>query len=253
MSFFVRARDDLSLTDLKAIHDRGGSVVKTPHVGNIYPGNLGVAKAGIRMIFYDRNIGSKDSNFHPHGVIRGSRFEALSDRKLLTTHAKASKTSSLAEEWFRSGDSMLERHMASLRKSVPELQGEVYSDYLRVRSRSATDVLRATADSHPTLWERSVQANGTVVNYSCRGWADLARSGVLGVTRQDSGALIPNALNVVLISVLEAHERGVSEVYHLSGPDMVRYIGLLQGKFDELYTAVRSALPTWKLPETLTF
>ncbi|MBI4713957.1 hypothetical protein HY771_02120 [Candidatus Uhrbacteria bacterium] len=143
--------------------------------------------------------------------------------------------------------------MASLRKAVPELQGEVYSDYLRVRSRSATNVLRATANSHPTLWERSVQANGTVVNYSCRDWADLARSGVLGVTRPDSGALIPNALNVVLISVLEAHERGVSEVYHLSGPDMVRYVGLLKDKFDELYTAVRSALPTWKLPETLTF
>ncbi|PSO44287.1 MAG: hypothetical protein BRC22_02740, partial [Parcubacteria group bacterium QH_9_35_7] len=70
MLFDVQERKDINLKALAQINRGGGSVVKTPHVGNWYPNNLAVAQTGIHMLAYDRNIGRKDSNFHPHKVIK---------------------------------------------------------------------------------------------------------------------------------------------------------------------------------------
>ena len=77
MPFKISIHDDISIADLLVINKRGGVVLKTPHVGNIYPNNLAIASLGIPMLFYDRTLGNKDFNFHPNKIIVGGKSEIL--------------------------------------------------------------------------------------------------------------------------------------------------------------------------------
>lgn len=66
MSFNILIHDDISLDELIKINESGGRVLKTPHIGNIYPNNLAIISLGIPTLLYDRTIGTKDENFHPY-------------------------------------------------------------------------------------------------------------------------------------------------------------------------------------------
>lgn len=253
MPFPVIVRTDLSLHALHAIHRSGGSVMKTPHVGNVYPCNLGVAQVGIPMVFYDRTFGNRDRNFHPHGVIRGGTFEKLSEEHLLTTHAKSKQSSSLAPEWFSAGTPMKDGHMRALRAAIPQMEGGVYTDILSSRSTDLLPILEIAFRAMPRLWDRYVHEDGVVREMSFRSWEQLMCSGILGITHANRGTLIPNTLNILLLTILEAKEKGVADAFHLSGPDMILYIKRLDQDLHHLYDSVRNALSEWKLPETLSF
>ncbi|MDG1949261.1 MAG: hypothetical protein P8J32_00350 [bacterium] len=253
MPFMVNVREDLSMADLVRIHGSGGSVIKTPHVGNIYPGNLAVGKLGLRMVFYDRTIGNRDSNFHPHGVILGGRFERLADETLLTTHTRVLGSSSMAPEWFEAGGSMLDGHMRALRAALPNIHAKAYTEWLAEKADDVIDLLRAMTKANPRIWDRSVLSDGSVQGFQCDNWDALTQRGLYGLCDANQGVLVPNVANVLLLSILEVRERGLSEVYHLSGPDMVVYIRHMLKDLHHLYDAIRHKLPGWRLPETLTF
>lgn len=227
--------------------------MKSPHVGNVYPCNLAVAKLGIPMVFYDRTIGEKDQNFHPHGVIRGGRFERLSAVHILTTHTKSHEASSLAPEWFSVGASMKDGHMRALRAAIPTLEGDAYTDILLDRAQEFLPILEASFQAMPALWNRYVCVEGMVHEVWVSSWSSLLHREIFGVTNKHKGVLIPNTLNILALSILEAKEKKLTDIYHLSGPDMVRYIKSLYGELHRLYDAVRIAIPDWHLPEILTF
>ncbi len=251
MPFSVIARTDLSLHNLHAMYRSGGSVMKTPHVGNIYPCNLGVAQVGIPMVFYDRTFGSRDRNFHPHGVIRGGKFEVLSEDHLLTTHATSQQMSSLAPEWFSVGASMKHGHMRALRAAIPDMEGDLYTDILLKQANDLLPMLEIAFRAMPSLWERAVSEDGIVESVSFDTWDTLLKTGIFGVTHPNAGVLIPNTLNILLLTILDAKEKGIVEAYHLSGPDMITYINRLEKDLHFLYDTIRLALSDWRLPETL--
>lgn len=253
MPFPVIVRTDLSLHDLYLIHRSGGSVMKTPHVGNVYPCNLGIANIGIPMVFYDRTFGDRDRNFHPHGVIRGGHFEKLSEDHVLTTHAISNCVSALAPEWFSKGTSMKHGHMQALRAAIPNMEGDVYTNILASRAKDLLPILEGAFQAMPRLWNRYVHEDGLVREATYRSWNQLLSSGILGVTHSNYGALIPNTLNILLLTILEAKEKRVADVFHLSGPDMIVYIKRLDLELHCLYDAIRCTLSEWNLPETLSF
>jgi len=249
MPFPVLIRKDLSLKQLRDLHNNGCSVMKTPHIGNIYPNNLGVAQIGIPMVFYDRTFGHKDRNFHPHGVIRSRRFECLSAVNVMTTHTKVERHSKLAPEWFVVGESMAKTHMRATKAAVPNMMGSVYTDFLRAHREDAERILQIVTQRLPQLWERAIDTQGYDKSFRASDWVSVMDAGIFGLTHDDQGALIPNVVNILLLSLLDAKEKGVEEAYHLSGPDMVVYIGDLQSAFHTLYDAVRGQIPDWNLPE----
>ncbi|MBI4450180.1 hypothetical protein HY634_03915 [Candidatus Uhrbacteria bacterium] len=255
MPFPVTIRRDCSLNDLATIHRSGGSVMKSPHIGNMYPNNLAVGALGIPLNCYDRTIGRKDRNFHPHRVICGGRSEviALDGIDRLTTHAIVDRPSQLAPEWFSVGTRVADGHMAALRAALPTAECVTYTDWLRERADRITAVLEVITDAFPSIWERLVTPDGHVVDYRVRNWAVVQQIGVYGVTSDaPSGLIVPNVVNILLDGVLECLSRGVTEVYHCSGPDMVRYIGELEAQLHTLYDTVRTRLG-WGLPDTLRF
>ncbi|MBI4098535.1 MAG: hypothetical protein HY437_00700 [Candidatus Magasanikbacteria bacterium] len=225
MDFKVVPRFDLSLQDLAAFHRAGHSVTKSPHVGNWYPNNLAVASLGIPMSIYDRTIGTRDRNFHPHKVIVDGGSEEIANPAILTTHARVIGESSWFPDRFPMGSRVLDGHVQAIRDAVPGANCEVFTDYLRRHINRVLAILEVVTKRFPRLWRRFVDQNGIVSERACLSWSSVTYDGgVYGLTNDEFGWLIPNELNVLLDGVLEAAHHNESVVYHLSGPDMIGYI-----------------------------
>ena len=279
MPFEVKIRNDLSLFDLRNIHDAGGSVMRTAHVGNVYPSNLAVASAGIRMNMYDRTVGALDKNYHPHFVICGGYSDQITDASTFTCHARVNRSTTIGARWFPLGESVVDGHMRSARTAIPQAEWFTYSDHLRDHATLVLPILELSMRETPQHWKRHVDRQGCVHEigvatmvahdrYSFersferrqrvsqpmpRDRYPLVASDIFGLTNDHEGWISPNVVNIVIDGMIEAKERGVAEVYHLSGPDMVRYIGGLDSDLDTLYDLVRQRLGWFDLPETLTF
>jgi hypothetical protein len=250
--FKVNIRRDLSLAQLGALRRTGFSVMKSPHVGNIYPNNLLVATAGIQLNCYDRTWGDRDKNFHPHLIIAEGRGEVIGPGDVLTTHARVTRIPPGVID-LRIGNSIVDVHMRALRQALPNADCIVYTDYLRQYGERVIALLEVITRGCPTIWETYVTADGQRLPLeTSRFVGNQLDRGIYGLTDSEQGLLLPNVLNILVISILECLETEVVEVYHLSGPDMVKYVSGLYGQLNSLYEVIRASGNWPKLPETLT-
>lgn len=242
--FSVIPRHDLSLQDLAALHRAGHSVAKSPHVGNWYPNNLAVASLGIPMSVYDRTYGAADKNFHPHKVIVDGGSEEVANPAILTTHARVIRESSWFPERFPVGSKVLDGHMQAVRDAVPGANCEVFTDYLRRHMDKVLAILEVATALVPSLWRRFVHADGTITEPVCGGWRHITETGgIYGLTNNNEcGWLIPNELNVLLDGVVETALYNEDVVYHLSGPDMIGYIGSYAELLEKIHAVLRKKL-----------
>lgn len=244
MPLIVNKCDELSLLELVRKRTAGWMVEKTPHIGNHYGNNLGMALIGalagerpIRMTCCDFTIGDLDKNFHPHTIIRNGERTVIADGSRLTTH---------------SGVTSL--HMQKLRAVIPDGEYVVYSKHLYERRELAAKVLRVVTEKMPGIWYRFVQSDGAIIRPDTyTNWLRVEGSGIFSVTNREQGWIIPNAANILLDAIIGVVETGHDTVYELSGPDMIRYIWEEVPKLSLLYDVVRSALPELTLPETLVY
>lgn len=252
MPFIVQIREDLSLADLRRLRKEGASVMKTPHVGNVYPNNLLVARMGILMNFYDRTIGARDKNFHPHRVIVDGKSEEIALGHVMTTHARVTREV-IGVPHIAKEERIVDCHMRAMQNAMPDADCVVYTDYLRHHADVVLEVLSIVADEHPEVWEYLVTRDGDRRPFHItRGRERLLAYGIYGITDDAQGALVPNILNILLDGIIESRETGLHEVYHLSGPDMVKYIGTMLKTLDALYATVRRN-SSLSLPETIIF
>lgn len=252
MPFPIVIRSDLSFSALAQLRNDGFSICKSPHVGNVYPNNLVAARMGMRMIFYDRTIGRRDTNFHPHTVICGGNAEVVASEHMLTTHAVVSHPSS--HDRFTLGRRVVDCHMEAMQQAMPNADCLVYTEYLRQNADIVLRVLEAVTNARPQIWTHHVTHDGERQEL-CRlfgGWKDVVMFGVFGFHSDHSGALLPNVLNVLLAGIIESIQSDHRLVYHLSGPDMVKYVGGMQTQLHLLYDHVRS-MACLPLPKTLMF
>lgn len=255
MGFTVVVRRDLSLAELRRLHERGEHVLKTPHVGNHYPNNLAVAALGIPLVCVDRTIGARDRNFHPHRLIHAGRAEDIADPHRVVTHVRVDRAHSHFADRFPVGGSVLAGHMRALRDAFPATKIQTEAESLMGQGDRIFDFLEAATRARPTAWTRFVEADGTVVERrpTPRPWQEIRREGIHSIALQNgAGWIIPNEWCILWDSVVAALD-GKPDVYELSGPDMIRYIGRLAPDIDRTYGAMREALPSWTLPEQVTF
>lgn len=246
MNLSVRVCEDVSLQDLTRELETGGSVVKTPHVGSIYHNNLLMLSLGIPLICYDRTTGAKDTLFHPHGIVCDKAFRVLTRADILTTHARVVNTPDDERfgQYFRSGASVLEGHMRSLRDVFPRASITAWGDVIEAESDYFLAVLdqlaRVYGQDFLGHWYRRVTIEGELVRDTPRSW-DAMRNHVFRLTDQKQGWILPNLLNVFLTALLQHRQApGKNDVYHLSGPDMIRYIGNMQGTLEGYSMALGS-------------
>lgn len=260
MPFTLNTRTDLSLLDLKRIEDQGGSCVRSPHVGNFYPNNLALAQFGFRMNCYERTFGRKDINYHPQYAICGGKSEVIANSDLLTTHVRVDHSSKLLNGNFPLGSRILDCHMKALRSAFPLGRFTTYTQYLKDHADLALDILRVLSceppcvsnDKKPWIWERVVDGMGNIGPKSAFSWEQALAGEIFGLTNDEEGLLVSNLVNVLFFGIFESLDYHTCEVYHLSGPDMVKYIGGMEEKLHLYYDHVRRELKL-PLPENLVF
>jgi len=112
--------------------------------------------------------------------------------------------------------------------------------------------LRATNKVIRGLWYRSVNSSGQVSKKTQSFLSDSAlETDVFQFTNDSSGWVTPNRVQIIFDLVYQSLSSGRDTVYHLSGPQMVQYIGAqkLQSDLQLMYDEVRQYVPA--LPLTL--
>lgn len=251
MPALLRQRGDLSVNDIK--HLARDHIVKvTPHVGNWTPARLVLPQLGVSVLCVDHTIGERDINAHPHLLIKGGEAYQLSERSdRLTTHAYVSGD----REAFPTGTSLSEVHIGAIRSLYPGADIVTHVEHLCEHQELMLTVLEeATAFSRTGVWWRRVDQEGVVTTYRGkdipRTWEEIAPD-IFPLTRRHEGWLVHNRVSILMDLIQQSRMGQEPEIYHLSGPDMVRYLAGEIETISRMYDYVRKRLD---LPqETITF
>lgn len=237
--FKVIVEHNVSLSELARKDSEGEPVVRTPHVGNLYPANLAALKAGLRAVIYDQTLGSKDHNYHPHRVIMGGKSEMIGNPNIFLTHARVERASTLQPDRFPVGAKLAECHMQALREALPGNRAILFRDWLHENADVTASILMSAAKVSIDAWERFVETDGTVSARGLSGPDQLEREGILGVHSDDRGWVIPNAVAVLVATIVDVMKYKRNRVWHLSGPDMFRYFVDHTEYVNQMYSVVR--------------
>lgn len=251
MAFKISIHDDISLAKLIDIDKKGGLVLKTPHVGNIYPNNLAIAILKIPILFYDRTLGRKDFNFHPHKIIYNGISEIISDPNILTSHSVITKVFNDSPYPMIHETNLVDFHMGALKQALPQTICVTYSEYLKKNKNRILKILEIATNLRPDLWTRTVNRIGVTSKSSTKNWSEIIEYGIYGVTNLEEGWIIPNPISILFHGTIDLQRTKVDDTYLLSGPDMYRYISGYSEELSQIYDHLRKALVDWYLPEIL--
>lgn len=253
MPVCLTPRTDVSLADLMEHSRQGAYVIKTPHVGNIYPNNLAIANLGIPLVLVDQTIGSRDTNFHPHLLIADGEHETVADADKLTAQSRITTTSKRYPSRFFRGASLADAHTQSLRDALKRARIQTTSERIREHADLISAYLELMTRAAPQMWQRTVTSDGDVhtMRFPPTSWENVLRQGVHALPGFDSGWIIPNAWNILSDGLIGATVTGRDTVFSLSGPDMIAYAPRLAPDLSRWYDMLRVKLNP-KLPETLT-
>ena len=229
--FKVIERRDLSIEDLSNKAASGEPVMKTPHVGNWRTDNMIWLDPYILNLVYDRNLGRKDTNFYPHGLIIDGKFKPVVRDDILSTHS-----------------SLRDVHMGALRSLKPDARLETSTSYINDNLDLFKMIIEIIGERafELGLWKRRVAADGKTHLVSPISWDAIKKEGIFGIDNPNEGWLWTNELNVLMFTVVDAVNYGTDKVHHISGPDMFKYIGQMKNVLNELYAILankNSALP----------
>lgn len=230
----IQPNDTVSINDLVGLQEQGFSVMRSAHVGNLSPYNLTLAASGIRMLLVDHNVTGVDKNYFPEKQLSQGASIELAPNGLVVSRVATSK------------GFLDDQHIDAMQQALPEATFFTNTEYLQANDIVASEITALALTYKPELFERIVKADGTteqVVN-----GAELVDAfGVLQLSsnpRAEKPAVImPNLLDILINFVVEELESGKQTQYHISGPDMIRYINSLQKDLQDLYQIVRSNAP----------
>lgn len=213
------------------------SVKRSAHVGNMFGADLILTSMGMDTLLVDANYGDRDKLYFPHLIVDESNQpqEIACPRTLSLVNATYDGTS-LGAQCTRSIEMAFGNTV-------------VYTDEEFVQSnRCAVEtIVSVLLKDYGALFTRTVDSTGKPRDLVERP-ASIEDVFLLGECPA-KGALIPNAMNILIDFVVEAMKYGTSGITHISGPTMVRYIGGIMPQMNAMYSLlVASGLP---LPEKL--
>ncbi|MCW1907885.1 MAG: hypothetical protein KIH63_000915 [Candidatus Saccharibacteria bacterium] len=239
----ININPDVSIADLSARMAEGYSVVRSAHVGNLRPYNLTLAAAGIPILAVDHTITGVDTSYFPELVLNRSQSEQVSGLGVIVSRAAAQQTT-VTHDATRPVQFVDELHIAAVEAAIPGAKMFSNTEYLRTHETISAEIIQLALERQPELFRRVVNSDGIAQNRASEARA-LAQSGrvlqLLDDPRSpEAAALVPNAVDIAINFVIEALDTERETIFHLSGPDMVRYIGTLTDTLDALYASIRS-------------
>lgn len=253
----ILPEDSLSIDGLVSLRERGYSVLRSAHVGNLSPYNMALAAAGIPILSVDHTVTGIDKNYRPELVVTQKESTAIAPLGKLACRARVSGLPAGIDAYGNRAPQYADQlHLEAARGAIASADVFTNTEYMRRNEATAGEVVRRVMAESPELFERVVLADGSTVK----------RIGAvsLGLTRQvlqlsddpraeREAILMPNALTILTNFIIESLESERSVQYHLSGPDMVRYIDRLRPEMEGLYARLKQTASFGrKLPDTLT-
>lgn len=234
----------VSIDDLVRMQAEGFSVLRSAHVGNLSPYNLTIADASIPILSVDHTITGVDTNYFPEQEL--SRVQSAVIAPLGTLVCRT-----VSDD----GRYLDERHIDAVRGAVPSADVYTNTEYLRRNEAVAGEIVNMAVREFPGVFTRLALADGTT-RKDASAASRVADLGILQLTDEPRAerttVLMPNSLDILANFVIEALRTERAVQYHLSGPDMVRYIGGLMPQLQAMYgRLVASSSFGAKLPPAL--
>lgn len=231
--FVVAPNFSVSLSGLQSLYASGHTVVRSAHVGNQYLSNLLLLQAGIPALWFDRNTFQKDVNYHPGAIIQGGNIMPLGHTQGLVSLAPNvtqihinpvhSEFGSLCEtetQYFFHRLPIVEKVFALMQRHMPH----VFNRYVCACGIVHTLLLRGDAYTCECMRCGRVVVQAHALADSALALLHsmyLAQQGREVVTRV--GVLWSLPFELILETFLNVIDSGRTDVYQLSGPDMVKY------------------------------
>lgn len=243
MSFHILIHDDISIAQLIEIDKNGGRVLKTPHIGNIYPNNLALISLGIPALLYDRTIGAKDKSFHPHKIVYNGITEQIANPDILSTHSKLEfqPKNFIIEKDF-SGMKIVDLHLGILKQAFPQGKIFTYTQYLEDNKKIVSKIVKVIAKNFPQIWYRFVNEDGTIEKADNLTSEQILAKGIFGIDDDLRGFIIPNPVNILLHGTVDVMKFQTRDIYLLSGPDMYMYMKNYEVVLDKMYSYIKDTL-----------
>lgn len=245
MELSINKQADISLNELVSKKEQGLSVVRSAHVGNSRMYNLVIANAGIDMLLVDHNQTLRDTNYQPEAIIQDGQKELLTDSKMtLSLRTRSDKDNKYLDEI----------HISSLRQTFPNTNIFSNTEYLRNNEQVAGEIISICVDNMPELFIRIALPDGTT-NKSFEASTLAKSSGVIQLQddprEEKEVAMMPNEVDIICGFVIEALNTNSDIQFHISGPDMIKYIKSILPNLKKIYSLLSSASFANKLPDNL--
>ncbi len=248
--------DDVSLMDLVSLREQGYSVLKSPHVGNQHPSNLVCAALGISLEMVSFTQGVRDVNFHPHLRIAGGCSKELYSPATWTPFASVEEAREISmisffpPSLYASKVSATTYHQSSVQELFPNTEVITDMERMQMYPALAATVLHVTNQVIRGMWYRHVSKDGVVTKQTQSYLsASTLETDIFQFSNNASGWVVPNLVHIIFDLVYQTLSSGRDVVYHLSGPQMVQYVGGYADKLELMYDALRQHIPA--LPLTL--
>ena len=236
MEILITKQEDISLSELVTKQKEGFSVMRSAHVGNARLYNQVIAAVGIRMLLVDHNVTGLDTNYFPGLLIQDQSCLELAPK------GQVSMRTPVVNPITGENQFLDELHKESLSKLFPDTEIITNTSYLRENESVVSDIVTVCAEEMPELFNRVIPA-GDVSTIKTTRVRKIGTDEVLQLTddpRKDAGVLIPNAVDILVNFILESYISEKEVQYHISGPDMVKYINGLIPTLERLGKAVLS-------------
>jgi len=224
----LQITDTESLSSLAERQQQGFSVMRSAHIGNARAYNLAFANAGVSMLLVDHNVTGVDKNYCPESIIKDGKRWPIAELGQLSFRALVTEGSNK-----RYVD---EFHSEGLRTAFPDTSIETNTSYLRRNESLVGEITRCAVASMPELFQRFVETDEAATSKDPITASRLAEQGKIiqlaDDPRYERGALLPNEVDILANFVIELIASGRSEQYHVSGPDMVKYMTRPKSKDD---------------------
>lgn len=236
--------DTESIDSLVRLQNRGFSVLRSAHVGNLAPYNLALAQAGVPLLSVDHTITGVDTNYFPESIVTQDDIQPVAPLGKLVCRT-------VCED----GSYLDELHLKGVRDVVAGARIFTNTSYLQANREIAEQTVALTVQDFPKDFTRIALPDGRTVKDPGAA-AKVASLGVMQLNDEPRAerpaVIIPNSVDIVTNFVVEALNTEQAIQYHLSGPDMYKYIGGLLPELNRMYAAIRQSCTFGsRLPGTL--
>lgn len=240
MTMSISIAEGLTLGQLADASRKGHAVTRSAHIGNIYPSSMAVIAMGIPTVLFDRNLGSRDTNYHPDHVIKGGVRTKVCGADVLMTHAVVNQ----AAPGFVVGERVADCHMRATLRAFPDAKACTWSAYLRQNEDLVGRIVEVAARVSPELWYRRVDQEGRIsrLPQGVLATPNMILGKVHGLDEERAGWVIPNMLNILILSMVDSECADSDVLHHLSGPDMCKYVLRMEQGLSALHTKVAERL-----------